>query len=208
MRKGLKILGFGLAVCTMVPGVFLGTGCGAQDGIILDNFATEYYQGQDLDVSGAVIKYTKGGKTTDIPLEESMISNFNSDQVGGKKLVVEYKGFTITLDYTVKSIDWSGKYTYTTVTTEGKGLNVTLEVVDFRTVKINRVEEGVAGGTAMTTSYKPEVISGKLHVKVEVVNPPQEDNYWLITDITQTGFKLVRGNIGEELKNLNWNFVK
>lgn len=159
MKKGLKIMGFGLAVCALVPGVVLGVGCGdkvddgikVEDGISVSGLIGSYYQGQDLDVTGGLITYTKNGATTFVNIRSDMISNFDSSEVGSSTMTITYAGYQATVDYSVSALAWSGTYTCSNFGMSGSG---TLEILSYNSLKLS----------GDTYSYKPTKVSERLVV--------------------------------------------
>lgn len=114
MKK--RILGAGLGVGAALVAAGLLTACGsnsvppikedvAKDEIsIYSSFDTEYYVGQDLDVSGGIINYTKDGKTIQVSVTEDMVTGFTSEKAGSRQMVISYEGFTLVVAYEVKNI--------------------------------------------------------------------------------------------------------
>ncbi|MBE7075388.1 MAG: hypothetical protein E7376_05370 [Clostridiales bacterium] len=65
-------------------------------------FKTEYLVGEELDVTGGILNYTKNGTTTQVVVTEDMIQNFSSTSMGTFTLIIEYEGCTTTLQYIVE----------------------------------------------------------------------------------------------------------
>jgi len=114
MKK--RVLAAGLGIGLALAGAGLLTACGGgngntpgentqKDGLsIHTNFDTTYYVGQDLDVTGGILNYTKDGKTTQIAVTESMISGFTKDKAGNRNMIVTYEGETLLINYTVNEL--------------------------------------------------------------------------------------------------------
>ena len=105
MKK--RILAAGLGIGLAVAGAGFLTACGPEatpipDGIsIYANFDTTYYVGEELNVSGGILNYTKDGKTTQVAITSDMISGFSSTSVGSRTLVITYEGETLVVNYEV-----------------------------------------------------------------------------------------------------------
>lgn len=114
MKK--RVLAAGLGIGLALAGAGLLTACGGgngntpgestqKDGLsIHTNFDTTYYVGQDLDVTGGILNYTKDGKTTQIAVTESMISGFITKKAGNRNMIVTYEGETLLINYTVNEL--------------------------------------------------------------------------------------------------------
>ena len=77
-----------------------------QDGIeIISSFKTQYFVGEDVDVTGGIISCTINGKTKQVALTDEMISGFSSATPGTRKLVITYQDLTMTVSYTVSVKD-------------------------------------------------------------------------------------------------------
>ena len=79
-----------VAGCSFVPGL-----------VLYDRFKTEYYVGEDLDLTGGLIKYTKDGESEYVEVTLSMVTGFNSLTVGNKQLTITYKDKSIKVSYRV-----------------------------------------------------------------------------------------------------------
>lgn len=62
-----------------------------------------YIQGEPLDVSGGMLELRYDTHTDTVPMNNSMVSGFDSQTVGSQKLTVTYQGVTTTLSITVKA---------------------------------------------------------------------------------------------------------
>lgn len=106
MKK--KILVAGLGIGLAIAGAGLLTACGGNntpDGLLIHTeFDTTYYVGQNLDVSGGVLDYTKNGKTTQITVTDDMISGFTTESAGTRDMIVTYQGETLVISYTVSDV--------------------------------------------------------------------------------------------------------
>ena len=70
---------------------------------ILDAPKTDYYIGDELDLTGGTIKASYGqAPYLTVDMNESMISGFSTETAGTKTVAVSYKGYTTTYDITVK----------------------------------------------------------------------------------------------------------
>lgn len=104
--KNLKkiILSVVAFMILVVPAVLMGCGNDPIEATleILQEFKTEYYVGEELDVSGGILKYTEEGKTPEyIEIEDDMVSFFYNETAGDKTLVIEYKEESVEVDYKV-----------------------------------------------------------------------------------------------------------
>ncbi len=114
MKK--RVLAAALGIGLALAGAGLLTACGGgngntpgettqKDGLsIHTNFDTTYYVGQDLDVTGGILNYTKDGKTTQIAVTEGMISGFTTTSAGNRNMIVTYEGETLIINYTVNEL--------------------------------------------------------------------------------------------------------
>lgn len=108
MKKRILAAGLGIGLALAGAGVL--TACGTDtkptpDGIsIHTNFDTTYYVGEDLDVTGGIINYTKDGKTSQVVITDSMITGFSNDVAGTRNMVITYLGETLVVSYVVKEI--------------------------------------------------------------------------------------------------------
>lgn len=101
------ILSLMLIVVFLFCGIIF-TGCSGQEveesGIKIESqFKTEYYIGEEIDVSGGIIDYTENGKTEKVDITTDMISDFSSQTTGTRPLLITYKNYSITLNYTIKN---------------------------------------------------------------------------------------------------------
>lgn len=92
------IIGFGVALPV------LGLPKEDNSGIKINTaFKTEYYMGENLDVSGGIIDYTDRNNTTQqIAIYENMVSGFTSATAGTRNLIVTHGSYTCMIPYTVK----------------------------------------------------------------------------------------------------------
>lgn len=67
-------------------------------------FKTVYYVGDELDVTGGILNYTKDGTTTQVVITSSMITGFTSATAGTFNMVIYYDGLSVVVPYTVNSI--------------------------------------------------------------------------------------------------------
>lgn len=198
MKKGLKILCFGLATCAIVPGVILGVGCGAgepeaKDGIsVSTSFINDYYQGQDLDVTGGVLAYTKDGETVDVNITSDMISNFDSSKVGSGSMTITYEGFTTTVNYTVKETGLVGKVFSDIAYYTELGQSIEHNVVFFPTYDTIFMYAS-SGFNKYTVSYKPVVDDGKLTIVATATLSTWSGEFLvehIFSNMTETGFDM------------------
>ena len=63
---------------------------------------TEYRYGESLDLTGATISVVKGSGTTDIPITDNMVSEYDPTTVGKQTVKVSYGGKDTTFEVTVK----------------------------------------------------------------------------------------------------------
>lgn len=109
MKKLFSILA---CFALILAGAGLLMACGEKPaGIRLNStFKTEYYVGEDLDVTGGIIDYTKNGETIQIAIEKSMVTGFQKETAGTWNLVITYvdevstKTYTLTVPYIIKQI--------------------------------------------------------------------------------------------------------
>ncbi len=109
MKKFTKFLILpALILCSMVTLFACG---GKPEGIkIISTFKTEYYVGENLDVTGGIIEYTKDKNTIHIAIEEEMITGFSSETEGTRNMVLSYidnqtdQIYTLKIAYTIKAI--------------------------------------------------------------------------------------------------------
>lgn len=109
MRVFKKIaIAFALVLAICLPTILLAA-CdnGAKNKLSLEQaFKTEYYVGEELDVSGGILEYIdENGQATSVELLESMVSVFSTEKPGNRKLLITYKNGTLTINYTVKPWD-------------------------------------------------------------------------------------------------------
>ena len=65
---------------------------------------TEYYVGEQLDVTGGSLLYKDAnGNETEVALLSTMVSGFESDEVGTFELTITYKDATLKLNYKIKN---------------------------------------------------------------------------------------------------------
>lgn len=108
MKK--RILAAGLGIGLAVAGAGFLTACGPEatptpDGIsIHTNFDTTYYVGEELDITGGILNYTKDGKTTQVSITDNMITGFSNETAGTRSMVITYQGETLVVSYVVKDI--------------------------------------------------------------------------------------------------------
>ena len=71
------------------------------------DFQSVYVLGQELDLSGGILKVEGGGKTTEIPLDSDKVSvsGYNKDQLGKQTVTVTYNGVSTEITVTVVERD-------------------------------------------------------------------------------------------------------
>lgn len=67
-------------------------------------FKTVYYVGEELDVIGGILNYTKDGKTTQVAITNTMITGFNTLNAGNYNMIITYEGLTVVVPYTINNI--------------------------------------------------------------------------------------------------------
>ena len=67
-------------------------------------FKTQYYVGEQLDVTGGILNYTKDGKTTQVAITSNMVTGFSSANAGTFNIVIYYQGLSVLVAYTVNEI--------------------------------------------------------------------------------------------------------
>ena len=78
---------------------------------IAKSFKTTYFVGEDLDVTGGTIKYyDKDGKVTTVDIQENMVSMFDNEKPGKRKLKITYEDKTLMVNYTIKPWDVQDGY--------------------------------------------------------------------------------------------------
>ena len=100
-RKSLSLL----FAILFVSSIFLGACTPQRPYIKVVGLKTEYYVGDELDLSSAKIRYFKHGGDTEYIEEDltiDMISNFSTEEVGNFTITVTYQNFTTTVKYSVK----------------------------------------------------------------------------------------------------------
>ena len=77
------------------------------------SFKTEYYAGEELDVTGGILEYTnEEGNSTYVIVESSMISAFTTETAGSRQMILSYNDLTILIPYTVKHYDLESSALY------------------------------------------------------------------------------------------------
>lgn len=197
MNKGLKIFCFGLATCAMASGVALVAGCKngeaeKKDGIsVSTSFEDDYYQGQDLDVTGGVLAYTKDGETVNVNITADMVSNFDSSKLGQSAMTITYEGYTTTVNYTVKETGLVGKtFSNKDQTAVSGGMTTFCFFPSYDTLVMGHP---TGGSTNVSIQYKPVVEDGELTLVGRLVVPGQFGENTLaissISNITESGFR-------------------
>ena len=114
------ILAFALLVMFTLPAVL--TGCFGKPYYRLEwveSMTTMYVQGENVDVTGAVLKYIEGeADGYNVELTEEMVSGFDSSTTGKKVMTITYEKASISVPYEVResveylSIKAPNKLTY------------------------------------------------------------------------------------------------
>lgn len=100
-----------IALCFLCFGAIL-TGCDLFGGNknqpiersieIHTSFKTEYYVGEQLNVSGGILSYkNENGQTSLVAITTDMISGFDSSQLGPKQMILTYNELQLLVDYNV-----------------------------------------------------------------------------------------------------------
>ena len=193
MKKLSKII-ISIALMLVMAMPVLMSGCGPEEGITLySTFKTEYQVGDSLDLDNGKIEYTdEDGKKTIVAITSSMVSSFSTNSTGDKELIITYKGFSITVEYTViKKLNLkNGVYRfeqYADVT----DVSLLLYFSSPNVVKMGQGTVGagmVAEGT-YTKSYENDnwIITGTL----TMLNGYTSTMYLTITNITENSLDMV-----------------
>lgn len=102
--KNIKIILFTLLALVIV---LVAASCGEVTESIsvseTDKFQSVYVLGQELNLSGGVLKVEGGGKTSEIPLDSDgvTVSGYDSNKLGKQTVTVEYNGATAEITVTV-----------------------------------------------------------------------------------------------------------
>ncbi len=116
MTKTKRISTALLAILSLFLFSFALTACGESKIELVEDFKLEYNIGEELDVSGGVIKYTNGGEEKLVSLTADMVTGFNSQTAGERTLIITYEGLQTTVKYTVapEYVTLNLRYTCTT----------------------------------------------------------------------------------------------
>ncbi len=143
-------LSFALVLAICLPSVLLAA-CGNKEKLsLVQTFKTEYYVGQDLDITGGILKYVdEEGKSVNVGLQESMVSVFSTEKPGSKKMVITYEDETLLVDYIVKPWDVQENVYYSDSEQQlGEGAHVF--------VKFDPALNKVTTVTTLTNPFDPE----------------------------------------------------
>lgn len=166
MKK--RVLAAGLGIGLALAGAGLLTACGGgngntpgentqKDGLsIHTNFDTTYYVGQDLDVTGGILNYTKDGKTTQIAVTESMISGFITKKAGNRNMIVTYEGETLLINYTVNELPTKPNVSTSKVYKSSIIANPTTGKGEYAYVRFHYLGENLYFKTAEPSANDPE----------------------------------------------------
>ena len=116
MTKTKRISTALLAILSLFLFSFALTACGESKIELVKDFKLEYNIGEELDVSGGVIKYTNGGEEKLVSLTADMVTGFNSQTAGERTLIITYEDLQTTIKYTVapEYVALNIRYTCTT----------------------------------------------------------------------------------------------
>ena len=106
MKKTKNILFAFLALIVLALPMFA-LGCDSDQSSleVFNSFKTEYYQGETIDLTDGVLKYTdKEGDVSYINVSSDMIINFNTTTPGNRKMVIIYNDETLEISYVVKEV--------------------------------------------------------------------------------------------------------
>ncbi|MFT8888730.1 MAG: bacterial Ig-like domain-containing protein [Ethanoligenens sp.] len=158
---------------------------------------TTYVQGQNLDLTGAILTASyNDGSTQDVPITSDMVSGFNPSQTGTQTLTVTYEGQTTTFNVAVTTKTITGikmKTSPSTITyIQGQNLNITGATLtasynDGSTQDVPITSDMVSGfnsrqtGTqTLTVTYEGQTTTFSVAVTAKTITIGQYDG----TDLT------------------------
>ncbi len=204
MKKLSKILILPvLILCSM----FVLSACGEtgekKDGLTLNSaFKTEYYVGETLDVTGGILDFTKNGETTQIIIENSMVSGFSSETAATRNMVVSHtdagKTYTITVKYVVKEIpayplDATGTVKYKSATTMGSNGNYGAMMFTGTQIQVGYYSDDMTWELEDATTSHSSIHSREFNKAKgcwEIITKARNGVYFKLTDITEDSFTL------------------
>lgn len=166
MKKTKNIMVAVLALIVLIIPAFM-SGCfGDKKGKLelFNSFKTEYYVGDDLDLTNGKLKYTdKESNVTYVDILESMVSDFNTTTVGSRTLLITYQDLTLEVDYTVSEEPVAPTLTLNnTFKTEyyvGEALDITGGVLKYT----NNGQENLVNITAeMVFGFNSNTVGNKI----------------------------------------------
>ena len=105
--KKAKIILLSIALVLVSALSLVIVGCGGPSGPSLKlttKFKLEYYVGEQLDVTNGYLTYTdEEGKEIEVLVVDDMVTGFNSETAGKRKLLITYKDISISVNYTIKN---------------------------------------------------------------------------------------------------------
>ncbi len=189
-----------LLLCTMITLCACGK---PQDGIQINTtFKTEYYVGEKLDTTGGIIDFTKDGKTVQVVIEPSMISNFSTETAGSKKLIVTYTAtedntkYTTTVNYIVKEIpnfplDITGTVVYKSVKATTGGDSEAMAILfKENSVKLSPYSQNSNyEDTGFELTFYSKTFNPEKH-SWEIITMATGGGFYKFTNITETSFTM------------------
>lgn len=208
-RKNMKIfkkiaLAFALVLAVCLPAVLMAA-CGEQDKLsIVQTFKTEYMVGEELDVSGGIIKYIdEEGNAKHVELQESMISVFSTEKPGNKTMMITYENETLAVKYVVKPWDVQNNVYYSDATPGQEEKPVLLflsfnkaqnKVTMFNALSTNEpdlVPENEKQTFQMTKDYDEDGnIVYRFVVSIQQGDSPSTNVTYTISNITKNSLKM------------------